>query len=430
MSIVTFGYTLGDGSGTNSAISFGTDIATGYPNNTGARAVITGINLLNVTAALVGTFQLAIYSDMRELGIPVGLRAVSDILTLVSPGTNFFDFSSNPISVFDGEVVWIALRAPSGIRLDSAIKSPNLVYTGGDASSNPFPSLWGHSSFNGFNRILPVEILADNSYNPSGTELRAPNVVSEPLVDGYSAARLSDILNEPLVGGYSTIRCSLFVCESLQPVEPEGFMSDVQFPTQAELPGISYSIHKKPRFSTRKAVSSSGRNVRNAMMEYPIWTFELTYDYLPDRPLSMGQTNLRTLMGFFLSRQGGFDTFKFLDVDDHIVIGQEIAIGDGVSVQCSIVRSLGNFVEPVGQLDTDEDYTFYADGTPLVEGVDYSITMPNQLVFVTAPAEGVVITGDFQYFFICTFVEDEADFEKFMDKLWQLQQINFESIIQ
>jgi hypothetical protein len=62
----------------------------------------------------------------------------------------------------------------------------------------------------------------------------------------------------------------------------------------------------------------------------------------------------------------------------------------------------------------------------LVDPADYTVTMPNKLVFDVAPVTGA-ISWSGQFFFTCYFDQDEADFEKFYDKLWALQSLTFHS---
>jgi hypothetical protein len=84
------------------------------------------------------------------------------------------------------------------------------------------------------------------------------------------------------------------------------------------------------------------------------------------------------------------------------------------------------------------DYTFNAasQGEDVVisyrytvDSLDYTVTLPNLIVFTTAPPEGQ-ISATFQFYYACRFIDDELDFEKFMDKLWSLQECGFRSIIQ
>ena len=51
-------------------------------------------------------------------------------------------------------------------------------------------------------------------------------------------------------------------------------------PSLPSLAGLSWSRHKKPGFSTRVASHVSGREVRVALMSYPLYEFEAVYNGL------------------------------------------------------------------------------------------------------------------------------------------------------
>ncbi len=53
------------------------------------------------------------------------------------------------------------------------------------------------------------------------------------------------------------------------------------FPTLA---GQGWSVHKTPLFSTIVASHVSGREVRDALYQNPIWRFELTFDPSESKP--------------------------------------------------------------------------------------------------------------------------------------------------
>jgi hypothetical protein len=97
-------------------------------------------------------------------------------------------------------------------------------------------------------------------------------------------------------------------------------------------PGLAWSRHKKPGFSTRVAQQVSGREVRVALMAYPLYEFELSYDGLTSasQPTTaqsgLGAASLQSLMGFFLQMQGQFATFLYMDPDDNAVAGQPTAM--------------------------------------------------------------------------------------------------------
>ena len=89
------------------------------------------------------------------------------------------------------------------------------------------------------------------------------------------------------------------------------------FPT---LPGQGWSIHKRPAFATIVASHVSGREVRDALYQNPIWQFELTFDGLASDSASypgLGAQSLQSLMGLFLQCQGQFGTFLYTDPTDN-----------------------------------------------------------------------------------------------------------------
>lgn len=69
-------------------------------------------------------------------------------------------------------------------------------------------------------------------------------------------------------------------------------------------------------------------------------------------------------------------------------------------------------------------------GYAMTQGVDYNITMPNKIVLTSVLPVGTSVGGTFQFYYVCRFSEDMAEFDKFMDKLWELQQLSFRSVIQ
>ena len=360
--------------------------------------------------------------------------------------------------------------------------------------------------------LVTVEPLSEDD-----SAVRSPLVTVEPLTEGPRNLRGAFVSLDPLTEGYRNLRVSLLLLESLHPVQPELPMSNDPFPGfgnsssdpsvpagadpfNSGLPGLSFSVHKKPMFRTKMSEAASGHEITNALMQYPKWEFNLTYEFLEDRTGS--DSSLKTIMGFFLSRQGRFDSFLFKDPDDYIQVNGFCGNADGVTTEFPFCRTLGGFVEKVGQVDTantinvylsvteasavpanpgpytvtvanaasfEEDLGVLKDGTTpmtkvvsgpvsgqysvdegtgtytfaaadqldtlaisyryLVAPADYTVTLPNLFVFDSAPATGEV-TADFQFFFACRFLEDQADYEKFMDKLWNLQECDFRSFPQ
>lgn len=264
----------------------------------------------------------------------------------------------------------------------------------------------------------------------SALSLRADLVTIDSTNEGYPALRGNLVTIDDLAEGFRNLRMSLFVIESLHPVAPEGTISTDLFPgslgSPATLPGLAFAFHKRPRFATQVQQAASGVSVRNALMQYPIWEFELTFEFLR----SDVNAEYQTLLGFFLQRQGGFDTFLFKDADDYQVTGGTLGTADGVTTQFDFKRTLGGFAEKVGQVDTGATINVYDNGVLKTAGTDYNVVLPNHVVFVTAPTSGHTITADFQFFFNCRFQADMADFDKFAQNFWELQSIVFETVPQ
>jgi hypothetical protein len=194
------------------------------------------------------------------------------------------------------------------------------------------------------------------------------------------------------------------------------------------LPGLTWSRHKKPGFATRVAAHVSGREVRVALMSYPLYEFEAVYSGLSSAASAfagLGASSLQSLMGFFLQLQGQFGTFLYADPDDDAVTGQAFATGDGSTTAFTMMRSLGGFLEPVGWVTTITNV--YLNGA--VQSVSsYSLTTPNNLTFTAAPGAGTALSADFAYAFNCRFLDDQIDFEEFMSNLWKLDSMKFRSV--
>jgi hypothetical protein len=286
--------------------------------------------------------------------------------------------------------------------------------------------------------FIELDPLAEGNAN-----LRSDLVTLDPLTEGTPGLRGDLVMLDPLTEGYRNLRVAFVLIESLYPVGPEPYMSTIPFPGfgnsisdpsvpaaanpfSSGLPGLAFSVHKIPGFKTNLDESASGNEVATSLMEFPKWKFELTYDYLEDK--SGAASSLKKILGFFLSRHGRWDTWLFKDPDDYLVTAGSCGNADGVTTQFYFCRTMGDFVEPVGQVDTANTIHVYVGGV-LQSSSDYTVTLPNKFVFTTAPVSGEV-TATCQFFFVCRFLEDEQDYEKFEDKLWSLKTCEFRSIPQ
>ncbi|MGA8573975.1 MAG: DUF2460 domain-containing protein [Desulfobaccales bacterium] len=202
-------------------------------------------------------------------------------------------------------------------------------------------------------------------------------------------------------------------------------MSDAVFPM---LRGFTYPVIKKPTFSTIEQESVSGIKRRIANWLYPRWQIEIPVEFLLDG--QDGVEDMQTMVGFFLARQGRFDSFLFDDPDDDFIQGQELGLGDGQTTAFQMARAYGGFVEPLYNIKSNNPApVVYLNGTaqnPSTYTIGYFDS--GLLTFTNAPVSGTVITADFGYYWRCHFQEDLSEFDKFMSQLWEHKGIKIETV--
>lgn len=193
------------------------------------------------------------------------------------------------------------------------------------------------------------------------------------------------------------------------------------------LAGQGWSVHKKPSLSTRVASHVSGREVRAPFYSNTLYEFELTFDGLDSagRFPGLGASSLQSLMGLYIQVQGQYGTFLYTDPTDNTQSASIAAVespANGSNKIFTLQRALGGVTEPVS----------WITGTPVVldnGGAPGAFTVSgNTIVFTTAPLAGHTIAATCTYAFNCRFLEDQADFENFMNGLWMVSSLKFRSV--
>ena len=197
------------------------------------------------------------------------------------------------------------------------------------------------------------------------------------------------------------------------------------------LPGLTWSVHKRPTFSTRVASHVAGREVRTPFYAVTLYEFELTIeglDSLGNYP-GLGVNSMQQLMGLYLMCQGQYNTFLYTDPTDNTQvtpIATTQATGDGVTTVFTLQRQCGY----APYLETEP--VSWITGTPIVyvNGVSTSAftVSGNTIVFTTAPASDAAITASCTYAFNCRFLDDQEDFEEYLNGLWRVQSLKFRSV--
>ena len=211
------------------------------------------------------------------------------------------------------------------------------------------------------------------------------------------------------------------------------------YPDATFLRGLAYSQKWTPTFFNATATTATGADIDVGLAQYPLHDFELTYEFLRSGsrglPYVRETMEFQTMMGFHLAIAGTLGRFLYKNPDDTAVFQQPIGVGDGVTTAFTLARTFGANgyfgTEPVGQVDANQPFNVYlgGSGTPLAGGYTLSTAAPcaNTVTFATAPPLGQQISVDMAYFYYCKLSANSNTFEKFMDRLWQLQKVTLHS---
>jgi uncharacterized protein (TIGR02217 family) len=218
-------------------------------------------------------------------------------------------------------------------------------------------------------------------------------------------------------------------------------MSFQVYPGVNVIRGLTWNITRTASWDTLAQRMSSGKEFRLSYWTYPLWKWELEYDYLKDNPndLVAGNvdTDLTILQGFFNQMAGQFQVFLFDDVNNgdepgagpwDSVAGQPIATGDGTTTTFQLIRTTGGFTEAIQAPYTVPEPQAYLNGVAKAYGTDYSVDATGNLIWAVAPGNGVAITADFGYYWPVRFGSDELDFETQLYQLWKLKKVTLQQV--
>ena len=193
-------------------------------------------------------------------------------------------------------------------------------------------------------------------------------------------------------------------------------MSNAVYPS---LPGLAWDRRRTPQWRTGIQTAVSGKETRAAYWQYPLYKWELTYEFLRADAV---HAELQTLLGFFNARKGAFDDFLFLDPRDCSASGQALGVGNGSATGFPLARTLGGETEPVAAAVATP--TVFLNG---VETTAFTLS-GNLLTFTSAPGSGVVITADFSFYWRVRFAEDTAEFSEFMYRLFECRTVLLQGV--
>jgi uncharacterized protein (TIGR02217 family) len=199
-------------------------------------------------------------------------------------------------------------------------------------------------------------------------------------------------------------------------------MTDSVFPS---LPGLSWNLIRTPTWQTRTQVAVSGRETRQADWSYPRYSWSLDIEMLR----STGSfTELQTLIGFYNQMQGGFGTFLYSDDDDNAAVNQQLGTGDGSTVTFPLIRTFGNYIEPISRVNTVSSVTVSGSAASYTVNYDAGVESGSSITFASAPAASAPIVASFTFYWRCRFSDDTVDFTKFLYGMSSVSALKFESV--
>ena len=125
-------------------------------------------------------------------------------------------------------------------------------------------------------------------------------------------------------------------------------------------------------------------------------------------------------MGFFNSVGGKAEDFLLHDDVENTCLEQVFGVGDGISTDFQLVRSLPDWVEPVQGIV--EPPQIFIDG---IETTAFTCNANGVVIFEEAPAAGSVLSWSGIYYFRVRFDDDEIELSRTYEGLWESVEVNF-----
>jgi uncharacterized protein (TIGR02217 family) len=204
------------------------------------------------------------------------------------------------------------------------------------------------------------------------------------------------------------------------------------YPTFPTLAGLSFPVKRSPTFQTIEHKAVAGNSTTQSPQPYAIYSYDLPFEFLRADNATL---EIQTLMSFYQARLGKGLPFHFNDPDDNEVIGQALGIGDGVTTDFALIRTMVGIADPIQ--DAIPGFAPYVNGvivagcTPLTTsnyGTIYGVRYP------APPAVGATVSVDMNYNWLCRFDQDAQEFSQFTrlngKGLWEAKSVKFSTVQQ
>ena len=165
-----------------------------------------------------------------------------------------------------------------------------------------------------------------------------------------------------------------------------------------------FGLQEDVEFSTLVFQADSGKEKRRAKWSRPVRTLSCSLN-------NQSESGVGLIWDFFKARQGKYDSFWVKFPTSYKVTGEAVGVGNGVQT----VFSLDYFPIDTATLKV------YVNGILVSSGYTVTNDLTNEVAKITAsvaPANGAVITADYEYYIQVRFDDDKLSKELAQYKLY------------
>lgn len=218
-------------------------------------------------------------------------------------------------------------------------------------------------------------------------------------------------------------------------------MSALVWPTT--IPGLKISMGREEVDDVKVVATQSGRECRSTWQTYPRYRYTLDFELLR----SGAQVEFQRIVGFYSRHRGALDSFLFTDDEDSSVTAHPFGIGDGVTTDFQLQRTLvpsadlsspasrsywpamGDGYEPVFELNSAPSVFKDTGGGPVLQVLTTNYTIASFAVirFSVAPAVGAILTWTGTYYRRVRF-DSTMSTTRIVSTFWEARSIKLISV--
>lgn len=189
--------------------------------------------------------------------------------------------------------------------------------------------------------------------------------------------------------------------------------------------GLGWSVKDEPKFSTLKATSAAGRDIRVPLYQNPLHNFQLVFNFLENDPaLNLSgnpDTDFRLLYSFYSAVTGAAGDFLYQPRESSVT-GQALLLPDA-NGYTELVYSLGPFFNESVQELNGANPTIFNGATNITSSCTFhspdSVAPYSGITFTTTTSPLTSLTANFSLYYRCHWDKDQYSFEEFMYRLFK-----------